>query len=291
MIQTDADNVDLSRFQPVKGGAGHVSKGFDYLALEPAEAEAAKTTAAWVRSTYGALEATTLETFAEIGERLLQARETVGHGRFMAWVKAECGGISHTTAGRMMDVARNIGLAQIPHVVNLPRRLVYDVAAASTPEDIRSDFKAKAAAGVLEPAEFENRIALAKSELIFARARMRDRKASPEKVAAFQKRNAERDRRAALARLDEEDARAAKYAEDLRIAREVADAVKARLTADEFDRFGSSISQLGRVETIAAALREAFVSGAREERDMLDAKRADERKRQREALTTGAARR
>ena len=143
-MQTDADSEDLSRFTRA---ATVPARGFDYGRMAPAEVAKAKAAAEWVRGTYRALEATTLEAFAEIGERLLEARETVGHGRFMAWVKSECDGISHTTALRMMDVAKNIGLAQIPHVVNLSRTLVYEVAAESTPPAIRAEVMAKAVAG------------------------------------------------------------------------------------------------------------------------------------------------
>ena len=143
-MQTDADSEDLSRFTRA---ATVPARGFDYADMAPAEVTTAKAAAEWVRGTYRALEATTLETFAEIGERLLEARETVGHGRFMAWVKSECDGIPHTTALRMMDVAKNIGLAQIPHVVNLPRSLVYEVAAESTAPAIRAEVMAKAEAG------------------------------------------------------------------------------------------------------------------------------------------------
>lgn len=141
-MQIEADSEDLSRFS-----RSLARPGFDYADMAPGEVAKAKAAAEWVRGTYRALEATTLEAFAEIGERLLEARETVGHGRFMAWVKSECDGISHSTALRMMDVAKNIGLAHIPHVVNLPRALVYEVAADSTPPAIRAEVMAKAEAG------------------------------------------------------------------------------------------------------------------------------------------------
>lgn len=149
---------------------------YDYGALPADLAETARSCAQWVRDTYQALEATTLETMAEIGVRLLQAKETVGHGGFMRWVQVECG-VSHSTALRMMALAETFGSDHIRHVTNLPRRLVYDVVARSTPDDIRADFKAKVEAGeAIEPEEFATRIDAAKYGVRMAKIKLRNQR-------------------------------------------------------------------------------------------------------------------
>ncbi|RDJ20118.1 DUF3102 domain-containing protein [Bosea caraganae] len=199
--------------------------GFDYAGLDPTEAEQARGHAAWVRDTYGALQATTMETVAEIGLRLLQARETVGHGKFMPWVSSECG-FSHSTALRMMDVAENIGPDQIRHVMNLPASFVYKVAAKSTPPEIREEFKAQLAAGErIYTGTIESRILEARMKAKRAKKRMR---MSPAQIKASDA----RERREEA----ESERRAAESQAALAAARAVVEALFSRLTTDETEK-------------------------------------------------------
>lgn len=197
-------------------------EGFDYAGLEPAVAEQAREHAAWVRDTYGALQATTMETVAEIGQRLLLARQTVGHGKFMPWVQAECG-FSHSTALRMMDVAENIGADQVRHVTNLPASFVYKVAAKSTPPEIRDEFKAQIAAGKpIYTGSIERRILEARMKAKRAKKRL---KMTPAQIKALDAR--ERREEQAIER------RAAESKAALAAARVVVDALFSRLTPEE----------------------------------------------------------
>lgn len=220
---------------------------FDYAGLEPVEAEQARAHAAWVRDTYGALQATTMETVAEIGLRLLQARETVGHGKFMPWVQAECG-FSHSTALRMMDVAENIGPDQIRHVTNLPASFVYKVAAKSTPPEIREEFKAQLAAGEqIYTGTIESRILEARMKAKRAKKRLR---MSAAQIKAEESRIA----RAAA----EDEKAAAKRKASAAAARSIIDAVFSRMTVDEVEQLAGLAKTAG--YRISDALMERLAS-------------------------------
>jgi hypothetical protein len=195
--------------------------GFDYAGLEPVVAEQPESMLRgsgtpmarfrpprWRRSPRSA--------------SALKARETVGHGKFMPWVSSECG-FSHSTALRMMDVAENIGPDQIRHVTNLPASFVYNVAAKSTPPEIREEFKAQLVAGEqIYTGTIESRILEARMKAKRAKKRLR---MTPAQIKALDAR--ERREEQAMER------RAAESKAAMAAARAVVEALFSRLTPDE----------------------------------------------------------
>lgn len=120
-----------------------VSGSFTYDLLTEDQAVSAKADAAWVRERYASLEASTLEATVEIGQRLVAARESIGHGHFLQWVESEFD-FGRRVAQNMMQVADRFG-SNTQRVAHLPQRSVYLLAAPSTPEAIREEVLAKPA--------------------------------------------------------------------------------------------------------------------------------------------------
>ncbi|AMJ59364.1 hypothetical protein AXW83_02750 [Bosea sp. PAMC 26642] len=264
-----------------------VPKGFDYAAFPAEHVEGARECAAWVRDTLGKLEAHTIETMTVVGLRLKEAKDAVGHGGFMEWVKTECG-LSQKTANRAMDLAQTFDLDQIRHVTNLPQTLVYEVAASSTPETIKSEVRAKIAAGTpIERRELEVQIAKAKTDAAIFKARSRGGKpATAENIAAYQKRSEATERRNRLTYLDEQDEAARARAHMLEDSRQIVAKVIARMPASELEAIRSDLSRSPRakVEMLAQALREELLPGEREERDATEARSAANRQLEREKM-------
>ena len=156
---------------------GDLSKGgFDYSALSPQEAERALADAEWVRARFRQAEDQALEAAAEIGARMLNARETVGHGRFLPWIKAEFP-FSVQTAHNMMNVAANLPSGKFQTVGNLPLRVVYALVAPTTPEPLRQQVIGDLEAKRIEaPHEVWDRIQASRAE---ARQRRADAKRTP----------------------------------------------------------------------------------------------------------------
>ncbi|WP_273378235.1 DUF3102 domain-containing protein [Symbiobacterium thermophilum] len=82
----------------------------------------------------------TAQNIIEIGKRLLQAKEMVGHGNWLAYLKEKVE-FSPTTAKRFMAAAKEF--ANRPPVVDLEPSKVYLLLEA--PEEVRDDLAAKAA--------------------------------------------------------------------------------------------------------------------------------------------------
>lgn len=61
----------------------------------------------------------TAQGIIEIGQRLIEVKEKLGHGNFLPWIRDEFGW-SDETAHRFMNVAQN--LPQIPHGVEFQMR-------------------------------------------------------------------------------------------------------------------------------------------------------------------------
>ena len=93
-----------------------------------------------------------------IGEKLIQVKQKLGHGRFGAWLKAEFDW-SQDTAERFMNVAKR--LPNIPHGAEFEAKALYLLAAPSTPEE--------ALQSVLELAEKGETISHAKVKEIVER--------------------------------------------------------------------------------------------------------------------------
>lgn len=108
--------------------------GFDYSVV-PHESRA-KVEAATSR--LHTLERQTSEAIIEIGKELIQVKADIGHGNFLPWLESEFGW-STSTATKMMQVATTFGDKSVT-VTNLGAKVLYALAAPSTPDEIRAEF-------------------------------------------------------------------------------------------------------------------------------------------------------
>ncbi|MEY9179685.1 DUF3102 domain-containing protein [Bradyrhizobium sp. USDA 313] len=83
----------------------------------------------------------------EIGRRLADAKERLGHGNFLPWIDTEFGW-SIATAERFIQVHENVG-SKIVNLTNLdlPVSGLYVLAAPSTPDEAREEVIGRAEAG------------------------------------------------------------------------------------------------------------------------------------------------
>jgi Protein of unknown function (DUF3102) len=81
----------------------------------------------------------------EIGRELIAVKDRVGHGKFLHWLDTEVE-ISDPTATRMMNVAREYGGKSFP-VKDLRRKVLYELAAPSTPPEVRDKVERRVLAG------------------------------------------------------------------------------------------------------------------------------------------------
>jgi hypothetical protein len=99
----------------------------------------------------------------EIGRALLTIKESLPHGQFGKWLRAEFGW-SDRTARNYMNAAKEFG-DKTEIVADLEPTALYALAAKSTPEDIREEFLEKIEAGIpLQAADVRSAVAEAKSD-------------------------------------------------------------------------------------------------------------------------------
>jgi N6-adenosine-specific RNA methylase IME4 len=103
---------------------------FDYAKLDASLADFLKTAAGFIRKDIQRLQVGILD----VGKRLLEVKENIGHGNFGPWINAEFQ-MSADTAGRFMNVARRF--PEIPHGAEFAPTVLYELAAPSTPETVR----------------------------------------------------------------------------------------------------------------------------------------------------------
>ena len=115
--------------------------GFDYTALAPDVRTRVETATRRLHE----LERRTSESIIEMGQQLMQVKVDLGHGHFLPWLEREFGW-SDRTARRLMDVAREFG-DKSDTVSNLSAKVLYTLAAPSTPEDVRAEFTGLAETG------------------------------------------------------------------------------------------------------------------------------------------------
>jgi len=72
----------------------------------------------------------------DIGTKLIEVKDQLGHGNFGNWLNAEFGW-SHDTAGRYMNVSR--AFIQIPHGAEFQAKALYLLSAPSTPDEAREE--------------------------------------------------------------------------------------------------------------------------------------------------------
>lgn len=87
----------------------------------------------------------TVEDIIAIGSDLLTVKARLPHGEFLPWVEVEFG-MSDQTARNFMNVAQRYS-DKSKTVLDLSPRVLYELAAPSTPEPIRQAVEAKAKAG------------------------------------------------------------------------------------------------------------------------------------------------
>lgn len=127
----------------------------------------------------------------ETGLDLLQVKDRLEHGHFIAWLEAECA-LNDRTAQRMMTAARWVE-GKTDTLSYLPPTALYALSAPSTPTDVQERLVARIEAGEsLAPDHIKAEIAQAKEEAAKARKRA---KLSPKQIAAKKAAEARREKR------------------------------------------------------------------------------------------------
>lgn len=118
-------------------------QGFDYEALEAGVKIVVQQCTSEIKTI---LRRSTLDIF-EIGQRLIDVKETLGHGYFLDWVKAEFEW-DERTARRYMNVAGTFGpKSDTVSDLDITPTALYVLAAPSTPDSARNEALARAEAG------------------------------------------------------------------------------------------------------------------------------------------------
>ena len=86
----------------------------------------------------------TTEDIVAIGLDLIAVKERLPHGAFLPWIDAEFG-MGEQSARRFMQVGEVYGKSNI--MLDLPATALYELAAPSTPQDVRHRVEARAEAG------------------------------------------------------------------------------------------------------------------------------------------------
>lgn len=115
---------------------------FDYSTLD-LTAQALSSVIA-ERDKVHALFARAQQNILEIGDALINVKDTIGHGNFGRWLDAEFGW-SKATAGRFMQVAEQF--RGISHVERFEPTALYALAAKNVPDDVRDQFIEQADTG------------------------------------------------------------------------------------------------------------------------------------------------
>ncbi|NJM90267.1 MAG: DUF3102 domain-containing protein [Hydrococcus sp. RU_2_2] len=118
-----------------------VSSSFDYTALDI-------DTASFVRQQTGEIHELvrrSAQDIFEIGQKLIQVKEKLGHGNFRNWLIAEFDW-NERTAQNFMNVARQFKSETVAHLP-LAATALYILSAPSTPAEIREEAIARAQGG------------------------------------------------------------------------------------------------------------------------------------------------
>jgi hypothetical protein len=116
-------------------------KGFDYASLDA-------TTSRFVQQQTGEIRALmkrTAQDIVELGQKLIAVKQTIGHGRFEDWLKAEFEW-TQMTANRFMNVAKELKSNNLLDLTIAPSAL-YEIFAPSTSEAAREEALTRAKAG------------------------------------------------------------------------------------------------------------------------------------------------
>lgn len=109
---------------------------FSYAGFSREDEASAREDAALVRACLNSA----IDNMVAAGLALTRQKGRLGHGKFMAWVEAECG-LSHRAANRLMKVASDVH-AKLPTLANLHDRVLGPAAleilvSEATPQEVR----------------------------------------------------------------------------------------------------------------------------------------------------------
>ena len=102
-------------------------KVFDYTSLDTETSQFVQQQTGEIRT----LMRRTAQGIVEVGQKLVEVKQKLGHGRFLDWLEAEFEW-THETARRFMTVAQQFG--QSPHIVEFAPTALYILADPSLPE-------------------------------------------------------------------------------------------------------------------------------------------------------------
>lgn len=117
-------------------------KKFDYTALDASTSQFVQQQTGEIRG----LMKRTANDIVEIGQKLVNVKEKLGHGRFGSWLEAEFDW-SIQTAKRFMNVAAVFQNQQIADFEFIAPSALYELAAPSIPDAVRKEAFARAKAG------------------------------------------------------------------------------------------------------------------------------------------------
>jgi len=115
-------------------------QGFDYASLDAPTSQFVQQYTDEIQ----ALMKRTAQNIIEVGQKLIEVKDTLGHGYFLTWLQAEFGW-SYPTAARFMQVANSF--KESYQTDNFAPTALYELAAPSTPQAARDEALARAKAG------------------------------------------------------------------------------------------------------------------------------------------------
>jgi len=141
VVKIEVDSFTIVRITFMPTAASPSSRqGFDYTSLDAATSRFVQQQTGEIR----ALMKRTAQDIVELGQKLIEVKETLGHGRFLSWLAAEFEWTDET-ARRFMNVTQQFG--QNPQIVGFAPSALYVLAAPSIPEAARDEAITRAASG------------------------------------------------------------------------------------------------------------------------------------------------
>ncbi len=128
-------------------------KGFDYTSLDVETSQFVQEQTGEIRG----LMKRTAQGIVEIGQKLIEVKEKLGHGQFLTWLEIEFEW-HRDTANKFMQVARQFGSLDLSKVSAFDISALYKLAAPSTPDAAREEAIARAEAG--ESITYTNALAI-----------------------------------------------------------------------------------------------------------------------------------
>jgi hypothetical protein len=126
-----------------KGELVVIEAGFDYAPLQPKTAEKVREAAQRIRETVKR----TIEDIIAVGNDLLSVKESLDHGQFLPWLRAEFGW-TERTARNFMAVAEQFGpKSEMISDLKIAPTAAYLLAAPSAPDEARQKAVERAEAG------------------------------------------------------------------------------------------------------------------------------------------------